>query len=440
MKRYILASLLMAYGFLALHAQTTQRSYTFPAPAATGLKMSIGNADGVDASRLNRIDNVLQEYVNKGWIAGATAIVAKGGKVFYYKSIGYNDIDKKTPLKNDAIFRIASQTKAITSVGIMMLYEEGRLLLDDSVAKYIPEFKNARVLDKYNAADTTYTTVPAKRPITIRDLLTHTSGIGYAQIGSPQMNAIYYKAGVIGGIGVDKVVLGDKMKILSSLPLFHQPGEKWTYGLNSDLLGYVIEVVSGMPLDQYFRQRIFEPLGMKDTYFYLPADKRNRLAQLYTEDSDHKLSKAPATLTLNGTFHSDYPSTEGTYFSGGGGLSSTAYDYAIFMQALLNGGEYNGKRILSPATIRMMTTNQLGPLTMWNGNAFGLGFEIVTEKNCGKNPLSVGSYSWGGMFSSSYWVDPKEKIVAQLFLNQYPMSHGEIHEKFKSVVYQALTE
>jgi len=235
-------------------------------------------------------------------------------------------------------------------------------------------------------------------------------------------------------------VLGDKMKILGSLPLFHQPGAQWTYGLNMDLLGYVIEVISGMSLDAYFRQRIFEPLGMKDTYFYLPAAKHNRLVQLYTEDQEKKLTKAPATISLNGTFYSDYPNSAGTYFSGGGGLSSTAYDYAIFMQMLLNGGEYNGKRILSPAAIRMMTTNQIGQLSMWDGNKFGLGFEIVTEANSGKSPLSPGTYSWGGMFSSSYWIDPKEKIVAQLFLNQYPMSHGDIHEKFKAMVYGALTE
>lgn len=430
MKQYILAFALAFSFSFTLYAQNQP-------PVLT---MHIGTTEGVVTERLSRIDNVLQEYVNKNWIAGATAIVAKNGKIFYYKSIGYNDMDKKTPLANTTIYRIASQTKAITSVGIMMLYEEGKLLLDDPVSKYIPEFKNPKVIDKYNAADTTYTTVPAKREITIRDLLTHTSGIGYAQIGSPQMNAIYYKAGIIGGIGVDNVLLGDKMKILGSLPLFHQPGEQWTYGLSIDLLGYVIEVVSGLPLNEYFRQRIFEPLGMKDTYFYLPAEKQNRLAQLYTEDANKKLVKAPATIYLNGTFHSDYPSSKGTYFSGGGGLSSTAYDYAIFMQMLLNGGEYNGKRILSPATIRMMTSNQIGQINMWDGNKFGLGFEIVTENNKGKSPLSVGTFSWGGMFSSSYWIDPKENIVAQLFINQYPMSHGDIHEKFKAVVYQALSE
>jgi CubicO group peptidase (beta-lactamase class C family) len=401
------------------------------------LKEVPADAAGMAATRLSRIDSLLQEYVRKGYISGGTAIVARDGKIVYHKSIGYSDLEAGTLLKKDAIYRIASQTKAITSVGVMMLYEEGRFLLDDPISRYIPEFKSPRVVEKYNAADTTFTTIPAKREITIRDLLTHTSGIGYAQIGSPQMTAIYAKAGVPGGIGVDRIVLGDKMKTLGSQPLAHQPGEQWSYGLNTDLLGYLIEVVSGQSLDRFFSQRIFEPLGMKDTYFYLPASKHSRLVKLYTEDKG-KLVKAPATLEIKGTFYSDYPATEGTYFSGGGGLSSTALDYAIFMQMLLNGGEYDGKRLLSKASMRMMTSNQIGNLTVGSGNKFGLGFEVVGENNAGKKPLSVGSFFWGGMFSSTYWIDPKEKIVAQLFLNKYPNSHGDVHEKFKVLVYSAL--
>ena len=395
-------------------------------------------APGVAAERLNRIDNLLQEYVNKQWIGGATAIVVQNGKTIYHKSIGYKDLDKKTLLTNDAIYRIASQTKAITSTAIMMLYEEGKILLDDALSKYIPEYKNPKVLDTYNERDTTYTTVPAKREITIRDLLTHTSGIGYAQIGNARMNAIYSKADVWDGIGVAKIVLADKMKLMASLPLFHQPGEQWTYGLNTDLLGYLVEVVSGMNLDQFFRQKIFEPLGMKDTYFYLPGSKQSRLVSLVSEDKEKKVIKAPATININGTFYSDYPNSNGTYYSGGGGLSSTAYDYAIFMQMLLNNGIYNGKRILSKASVRMMTSNQIGQLSFRNGNNFGLGFEIVTEEGSAKTPLSTGTFSWGGMFSSTYWIDPKEKIVAQLFINQYPNTHGEIQSKFKMMVYQAI--
>lgn len=407
---------------------------------AQTLEVAIPSSVHVSEERLKRIDRVIQQYVDSGWINGATALVARNGKIVYYKGIGYNDNSKKTPLAKDAIMRIASQTKAITSVGIMILYEEGRFLLDDAVSKYIPEFKKPGVLASFNESDTTFTTVPAKSEITIRQLLTHTSGIEYAQIGSKTFNAIYGKAGLIAGVGVEKIKLSDKMKILGGMPLAHQPGEKFTYGLNTDLLGYLIEVISGLPLDQFFKTRILDPLGMRDTYFYLPKEKQSRLVQLYTEDNTQHLAKAPAVMDINGKFYSDYPNTQGTYFSGGGGLSSTAYDYGIFMQMLLNGGEYNGKRLLSRSTVRLMTSNQAGDLTLSHGDSFGLGFEIVTEKGSSFWPSTAGTFSWGGMFSSSYWVDPGEKIIAQLFLNIFPFSHGDIHEKFKVLVYQALTD
>ncbi len=427
------------YSSLPIIAQSSGSSSTTATEKNTVpiLSEALPESVGMSADRLARIDNLVKEYIDKKWIAGATVLVAREGKIVYYKGLGYDDIDKKTSMKKDAICRIASQTKAITSVAVMILYEEGKILLDEPVSKYIPEFKDPKVLDKFNPADTTYTTVPAKREITIRDLLTHTSGIGYAQIGSKESNAIYYKAGVVGGIGVDKIVLGDKMKILGGLPLMHQPGEKWTYGLNTDLLGYLIEVVSGMSLDEFFRKKIFEPLGMKDTYFYLPKGKRNRLATLYSEDSTKHIIKDGETYELNGTMYVNYPNMNGTYYSGGGGLSSTAYDYSIFMQMLLNGGEYNGKRILSRSSIRMMTSNQIGDID-FGDDKFGLGFGIVTEKGAAKTPVSPGTFSWGGMFSSSYWIDPKEKIIAQFFLQQFPNSHGEIHDKFKILVYQAI--
>ena len=401
------------------------------------LKEASPESAGMSSERLQRIDKVLQEYADKKWLAGGSAIIARDGKIVYYKSIGFDDTENKVKLKRDAIFRIASQTKAITSVAIMMLYEEGKFLLNDPVSRYIPEYKNQQVLDKFNAADTTYTTVPVKRDITIHDLLTHTSGIGYAQIGSKESNAIYAKNGIVGGIGVDKIILGDKMRKLGSLPLFHQPGEQWTYGLNTDLLGYLVEVTSGMSLADFFSKKIFDPLGMKDTYFYLHKEKYNRLATLYAEDSLKHVIKAQASFDVNGSINSNYPATAGTYFSGGGGLSSTALDYAIFMQMLLNNGEYNGKRILSRASVKMMTVSQYDKIN-WPENKMGLGFSIATEKSLAVSPLSPGSFEWGGMFSSSYWIDPKEKIVAQLFLNQFPQSHGEIHDKFKVLVYQAI--
>ena len=394
-------------------------------------------AAGFSAARLKRIDPVLKEYISKGSIKGMVALIVKDGKIAYYKAFGANDANG-TPLKRDAIFRIASQTKAITSVAVMMLYEEGKFLLDDPVANYLPEFRNAKVLDQYNEKDTTYTTIPARRQVTNRDLLTHTSGIGYAQIGSAQANAIYYKAGVIGGIGIQGMRLADVMKKLGPLPLFHHPGEKFTYGLNTDLLGYLVEVVSGMNLNEFFAKRIFEPLGMKDTYFYLPTSKHNRLANLFTEDTATKKAVLmQENYQLNGTLYRDYPLINGTYYSGGGGLSSTIYDYALFLQMLLNGGQLNGKRLLARNTVRMMTMNQIGDINR-GANKFGLGFGITTEKGSSLLPTPEGVYEWGGMFATTYWVDPKEKIVALLYRQIFPTSQGSLPNKFKVLVYQAL--
>lgn len=397
-------------------------------------------AGNFSLNRLTRIDTVLKDYIDKGRMNGAVAMIVRDGKIVYYKNFGYNDIDTKTPLQKDAIFRIASQTKAITSVAVMMLYEEGKFMLDDPISNYIPEFKHPRVLDKYNQHDTTYTTVPAKREITIRDLLTHTSGVGYAQIGSAEAKAIYAKAGVIGGIGMAGFLLADKMKLLGSMPLFHQPGEKFTYGLNTDVLGYLVEVVSGMNLDDFFRKRIFEPLGMKDTYFYLPKAKHSRLAMLYTEDPvTKKAVKMAEIVKLSGDMFRDYPTMNGTYYSGGAGLSSTVYDYAIFLQMLLNGGEYNGKRLLSHNSVRMMTMNQIGDINR-GPNKFGLGFGITTEKGSAVLPTQEGTFEWGGMFATTYWVDPKEKLIGLIYRNIWPTSWGNLGNLYKVLVYQAMND
>ena len=264
MKKFLLAATSALFSIIVFSQSTAISS------SAKTLKETVPSSAGFSPERLARIDKMLQEYVDKKWTAGGSAIIVHNGAIVYYKGFGYDDIDAKKPEKKDAIFRIASQTKAITSVAVMILYEQGKFLLDDPVSNYIPEFKNPKVLDKFNEKDTTYTTMPAKREITIRDLLTHTSGIGYAQIGSKEANAIYYKNGIWGGIGVDKIILADKMKKLGAMPLFHQPGEKWTYGLNTDLLGYLVEVISNMSLADFFKKNIFEPLGMNDTYFYLP--------------------------------------------------------------------------------------------------------------------------------------------------------------------------
>lgn len=404
------------------------------------LKPGVPEQNHFSSERLQKIDKLVQQYIDSNWIAGAIGIVVHNGNIVYYKAIGYDDKEKNKRLEKDAIWRIASQTKAITSVAVMQLYENGKILLDEPISKYIPEFKKPVVLDKFNKADTTYTTLPAKREITIRDLLTHSSGVGYAQIGSETMNAIYAKAGVVGGIGLKGgELLADNIKKLGSLPLAHQPGEKFTYGLNTDILGYLVEVVSGLSLDQYFRKNIFDPLGMKDTYFYIPKEKQNRLAMLHSDDKSKHVVNTAEVISVNGTFYRDYPILDGgSFYSGGGGLVSTAYDYAIFMQMLLNGGEYNGKHLLSKNSIRLMTTNQTGDIDNGHTIKFGLGFQIVTQADEPRSVTSPGTFSWGGMFASSYWIDPKEKIVAQFVLQQYPFIHGDIGEKFKVAVYQAL--
>lgn len=401
-------------------------------PAATP------EAAGFSGERLKRLDKEMNDWVKKEWMQGGAALVIRNGKVAYYKAAGYDDLETKSLMQKEAIFRIASQTKAITSVAMMMLYEEGKFLLDDAVSKYIPAFKKQQVLDKFNAADTTYTTVPAKSEITIRQLFTHTSGLGYAQIGSKEANAIYAKSNLTAGIGVQGDNLLDAMNRLGKLPLMHQPGEKWTYGLNSDLLGCLVEVISGMTLNDFFRTRIFEPLGMKDTYFHVPSEKAARLVTLYREDSTGRLIKAESRM-LNGPVGPDYPLVNSTYYSGGAGLSSTIYDYAVFLQMLLNNGVYNGKRLLSRNTVRIMTMNQIGDLSRGD-DKFGLGFQVISARGSARTLAQEGTYSWGGAFATSYWVDPKEKIVMLFYRQLQGTTHGDLPEKFRVLVYQAIND
>lgn len=386
------------------------------------------------ADRLDRIDTLLNESISKEWIRGAVAYISRDGKIAYYRAFGMDDMEKQKPLKKDAIFRIASQTKAITSVAVMILFEEGRLLLDDPVSMYIPEFAHPVVLDKFNEKDTTWTTVPSNREITIRDLLTHTSGIDYADIGSHAMTAIYQKAGIPAGFVREPYILGDKIKQLARLPLVHQPGERFTYGLNTDVLGYLVEVVSGKSLDLFMKERIFDPLGMKDTYFYVPDEKHDRLVTVQTESENGLVQWGESTyrgISVN------YPLQNGTYFSGGAGLSSTIQDYAAFLQMLVNGGELNGKRVLAERTVELMISNQIGNLNLGN-DKFGLGFEITTESGQAQLGVTEGSFAWGGFFGTTYWADPEENLVCLLFCQQWPLSHGEISDKFRVLVYAAL--
>jgi len=391
---------------------------------------------GMNKEMLKQMNQVAEEFLKETQNPGVIGFIARNGKVVYHEAIGYDDMEAKTPLKEDAIMRIASQTKAITSVGVMMLLEENKFSLDDPISKYLPAFRNPTVLVKFNPQDTTYTTQPAQKEITIRQLLTHTSGISYPTIGSREATAIYAKAGIPSGIGTPDGKLADAMNKLGKLPLMHQPGEKFTYGLSTDVLGYLIEVVSGQSLDAFFRTRIFEPLGMKDTYFYLPQEKQSRLATLYTEDANHKTEKVSASQH---PINPNYPKVSGTYFSGGAGLSSTIQDYAIFLQMLLNEGKYNGHRLLRPETVRQMGTNQIGEVN--NGDdKFGLGFRIVSAKTATRLGVSEGNLEWGGIFGTSYWIDRKNGIIGLLYTQKYPNSYAGLSDKFKSFVYYAITD
>jgi CubicO group peptidase (beta-lactamase class C family) len=386
-----------------------------------------------DYMKLAQIDSVVNKYITNRWVIGSSVIIVKDNQVAYYKGFGYADEATKKAMPANAIYRIMSQTKAITSLAIMQLFEQGKISLDQNVSTLIPSFKNPKVLKEFNSKDSSYTSTPAKREVTIRDLLTHTSGIDYTAIGTPKMSAIYSKAGIPSGLGEFNTSLLAQMKVLGSLPLLHEPGEKFTYGLNTDLLGCIVEIVSGLSLEAYCQKNIFDPLGMKDTYFNVPANKAARLPTVYTENDDHKIIEwSPTFRDIN----PNYPMMPKTYFSGGAGLSSTAYDYAIFLQMILNGGKYNGKQIIAPRTAEIMTSPQLD--FKYNGqDDFSLGFSITSEKSANLNVRNKGSFSWGGYYGTTYWADPKDKMVVLIMTQQNPTSHFELGGIIERIIYSS---
>lgn len=390
---------------------------------------------GFDVARLARIDRFLQGYVDDNKIAGAVALVLRDGRPVYERAVGWSDKESGRRMTSDAIFRIASQTKAITSTAILMLVEEGRIALDDPVSKFIPQFAHTTVATR---SDTGRVITNAKREITIKDLLTHTSGISY---GVDAIVAPLYSAKGLGPAAGWGWYTADKdepicttMERLATLPFVAQPGEKWVYGYSIDVLGCVVERASGIPLDQFFYTRITKPLGMNDTFFFAPTDKAQRVVTVYMNDSTGRLVRAP-----------DGPRGQGNYivgprrsFAGGAGLLSTARDYGRFLQMIANGGQLDGVRLLSPKTVALMTTNQVGNLFGAPASGFGLGFSI-NEQVGGDNLASVGSYGWGGAYASQYKVDPKEHLVLVFMMNQLP-NHTDVAGKFPTLVYQALVE
>jgi len=392
---------------------------------------------GLSSERLERIGSAVQHDIDDKRIAGAVTLVVRHGHVAWFKSQGMMDREAGKPMAPDAMFRICSMTKPITSVAVMMLYEEGRFLLDDPVSKYLPEFKNPKVLVK-PASGEPYS-IPATKEITIRDLLRHTSGITYNW--NDELGPMYNKAGVASGLLQFEGTIGDSVKHLASLLLLFNPGGRFEYSLGVDVLGRLVEVVSGKPLDEFFRSRIFEPLGMKDTYFYPPDNKLDRLATAYTYYPEKGLNRFPDTPITEGSFvySADYPSRgPKKLFSGGAGLVSTAMDYARFCQMMLDGGKFGNTRLLSRKTVELMTQDQLGKIGPDQG--FGLGFGVAGVKGPLSELGSVGEYNWGGFFYTEFTIDPKEQMIVVFMAQLHPTGDLTLNEEVNVLAYQAIID
>jgi CubicO group peptidase (beta-lactamase class C family) len=392
-------------------------------------------AVGLSSERLARIGAVVQRNIDDKRIAGAVTLVARRGQVAWFKTQGMADRESGKAMHPDSLFRICSMTKPITSLAVMMLYEEGRFLLDDPWSKYLPEFKNMKVLVK-PAKGEAYS-IPATREITIRDLLRHTSGMTYQW--NADLGPLYKSAMVASGLLQYDGTIEDSVKRLAGVPLLFNPGDRWEYGLSADVLGRLVEVVSGKPLDVFFRERIFEPLGMKDSYFYLPDSKVDRLATAYTYYADKGLNRFPDVPIEEGPFaySADYPYRgPKKLFSGGAGLVSTAQDYARFCLMMLDGGKVGNTRLVSRKSVELMTHDQLGKISA--EQSFGLGFGV----DGGKAPLaelgSEGAYNWGGFFYTAFSIDPKEQMVV-IFMGQlHPTGGLTLDREVRVLAYQAI--
>jgi len=414
-------------GLLALNLITIAQDIPAAKPETVGLS----------SDRLERIATAVQHNIDDKRIAGAVTLVVRHGKVAWFKAQGMADREASKSMPADAMFRICSMTKPITSVAVMMLYEEGKFLLDDPVSKYLPEFKNAKVLVK-PASGATYT-IPATKEITIRDLLRHTSGITYQW--NDDLGAMYEKADVASGLLPYDGTIGDSVKHLAALPLLFNPGDKFEYSLGVDVLGRLVEVVSGKPLDEFFRTRIFEPVGMKDTYFFPPDNKLNRLATAYTYYSDKGLNRFPDTPIREGSFvySADYASRgPKKLFSGGAGLVSTAMDYARFCQMMLDDGKVGNTRLLSRKSVELMTHDQLGKIAQDMG--FGLGFGVDGVKAPLSELGSVGSYNWGGFFYTGFSIDPKEQMIVVFMAQLHPTGDLTLDKQVHELAYQAIND
>ena len=407
--------------------------------AAPAQELSVANPEsvGLSAERLARIGAAVERSIDEKRIAGAVTLVARRGHIAWFKAQGMLDREAGKPMEPDALFRICSMSKPITSLAAMMLYEEGRFLLDDPVSKYIPEFKNPKVLVKPPSGQPY--TIPASREITIRNLMTHTSGLTYHWNGD--VGQMYKDANVAHGLLQYDGMIGDSVKRLAGMPLLFNPGDRFEYSLGVDVLGYLVEVLSGKPLDEFFRTRIFEPLGMKDTYFYPPEDKVNRLATAYTWYPEKGLSRFPDAPISEGafTYTADYPYRgPKKLFAGGAGLCSTAMDYARFCQMMLDGGKAGGARLISRKTVELMTSDRLGKIGP--DQAFGLGFGVDGVKAPLAELGSPGQYNWGGFFYTAFVVDPKEQMITIFMAQLHPTGDLTLDRLVHVLAYQAIVD
>jgi len=387
---------------------------------------------GVSSERIDRIDSYLNKAIKDNQIPGAVALIRRNNKIIYNKAFGYSDVENKIMHSTDDIFRIASMTKAVTSLAVLILWEEGKFNLDDPIEKYIPEFKDPTILTDFNETDSTYLSKPAKNKILIRHLLTHTSGIGYGVIDSDaRFKSIYKKHGIVDLFTTDSINIESNVKKLAQLPLHHEPGEAFTYGESLDVLGYFIEVISQKSLDVFFKERIFDPLEMKDTYFYLPKTHQDRLVPIQTK-------KDGFWTKYQGDFYDvNYPIKGAkTFLSGGAGLSSTTADYSNFLQMFLNKGSFNDKQILGKKTVELVYVNQN---THIPDSSIGLAFGLVSEKDQalgGKG--SIGTITWGGYFNTFYFADPAENIIGILYKQTREIEEEKTNVEFSTLLFQSL--
>lgn len=385
----------------------------------------------------DKIDQLIFGEIQNQHINGAVVHILKDNEPIYQKAYGYRNIDKDSLQIND-IFRMASQTKAITTVVIMQLIEEKKLNLYDPVEKYIPAFANPRVIQNYNPVDTSFSTIPANRSLTIFDLLTHTSGIGYPIIGTPEAIAIYEKYKIPSGVASNEDTLAVVINRLASLPLFHQPGSRWTYGINLEVLGAIIEKVTDSNLEDEFRKRIFDPLGMSTTYFTLPINLHPKLVTIYATLNQQPTQPLAIAIPDIGPLIENYPKLKNHFYAGGAGLSGSIEDYGKFLSMLLNMGTYNGQKILSEESVQMMTTHQIGDLRF--SGEFGLGFQINGAERRSNEFMSVGAYQWSGAFGTVYWVDPKENLIVLIYTNVWPRETPDFFREFQKLVYEAVRD